>query len=383
MKKMPHNNKGKKTAVLLVSTSYPASARDWKGVFIRRICDALASSPEIELRCWMPPGEMADNIIPVMRPAEARWLDRLMASGGIAHLLRTHRLRAMLSATRLLFYLWRLFRRERNSVDVLHVNWLQNAIGSMLVSKPMLVSVLGTDIKLLRLPGVVWLLRLTFANKPVALAPNAKWMVPVLEQHFGDCAHIKHVNFGVDQELFEIQRQVNAAKRRWLVVLRITSKKMGELFNWGRDIFQTDSDELILLGPMQEEIEIPEWVNYQGHTTPDELRHKWFPQAAGLITLSEHDEGMPQVLLEGMAASIPVVASDISAHRDLVADGVTGFIVQDRQQFNLAISELREIERNRLTGERARDKIAREYGTWRDCASRYQSLYDICMGGAQ
>lgn len=50
------------------------------------------------------------------------------------------------------------------------------------------------------------------------------------------------------------------------------------------------------------------------------------PYAACLVQ-SSHTEGMPNVVLEAMAASIPVVATAVGGTPELVADGVTGWLV--------------------------------------------------------
>src|SRR3546814_20018551 len=60
---------------------------------------------------------------------------------------------------------------------------------------------------------------------------------------------------------------------------------------------------LHLYGPMEEEVELPGWVHYHGPASPRLLADEVFPAARGLITLSQHAEGRPQVLLEAMAAS--------------------------------------------------------------------------------
>jgi len=50
---------------------------------------------------------------------------------------------------------------------------------------------------------------------------------------------------------------------------------------------------------------------YHGPVSPDNLWGKWFPLCSGLITLSHHDEGKPQVMIEAMVAGLPVIASDM------------------------------------------------------------------------
>ena len=142
------------------------------------------------------------------------------------------------------------------------------------------------------------------------------------------------VPFGVKDMWFDMKRnQTPQAKRKWIVVSRVTAKKMGSLFSWGEMIFGNE-DELHLLGPMQEQITIPEWVHYHGATDPAALHDKWFPEATGLITLSDHDEGRPQVMLEAMAAKLPIIASDIAAHRDMIKHRQTGWIAKTKERFS-------------------------------------------------
>ena len=44
--------------VLLVSTSYPASATDWRGRFIADMAKALADTQALHLSLWAPPGTL-------------------------------------------------------------------------------------------------------------------------------------------------------------------------------------------------------------------------------------------------------------------------------------------------------------------------------------
>ena len=130
---------------------------------------------------------------------------------------------------------------------------------------------------------------------------------------------------------------------------------------------------------MQEKVDIPSWAHFHGATHPLELREQWFPEAAGLITLSEHDEGRPQVILEAMAAGLPVIASDQPAHRDVILNGKTGWLVSSRHEFQEGLSWLKKKDNNIRMGERARMWIREHIGTWDDCAERYMKAYQSVM----
>jgi len=161
---------------------------------------------------------------------------------------------------------------------------------------------------------------------------------------------------------------------RWITVSRVTPQKIGPLFEWGKGIFG-NRHEMRLIGPMQENMALPDWVNYHGPASPDELCEKGVPDATGLITLSQHDEGRPQVILEAMAAGLPVIASDISAHRDVINHQETGWIANSAEDFKNAISLLDNPARNNQIGQAARKWVAINIGTWHDCSTRYINAY--------
>jgi glycosyltransferase involved in cell wall biosynthesis len=359
--------------VLMSSTSYPENTEDWRGRFIANLSAALARRNDVTLTLWAPPGDLPADVVAATSSADAIWLGRLSQQGGIAHRMRTRRALAAGTILTLLLRLGRAYRRQ--PTDIMHVNWLQNALPLWGTTTPALITVLGSDFGLLRLPGMKMLLRAVFRQRRVILSPNAEWMSPVLEKEFGDLAEIRPISFGVDDSWFRVKRAFpNDGKPHWLAVTRLTRNKIGDLFAWGEGLFGQDR-LLHLFGPMQEEMALPPWVIYHGPTHPADLLINWFPQAAGLITLSNHDEGRPQVMLEAMAAGLPVVASNLVAHRDIIRHRQTGWLVDSPDDFREALVYLEIRNHNQQTGEAARTWIKANIGTWDDCAERFVSAY--------
>jgi glycosyltransferase involved in cell wall biosynthesis len=360
--------------VLFCSTSYPRDDHDWKGRFISNIVNALNQREDIQLALWAPPGDRPPTVTDATTPIESDWLQSLLEDGGIAHILQSKGILAAGRALRLLQHLRRAYKRG-SSADLIHVNWIQNAIPLWGIKKPAVISVLGSDFGLLNNSVLLPLLRAVFRQRRCILAPNAGWMAPRLEALFGKVAEVRPIPYGVEDRWFKIKRtKVLGEPFKWLAVFRVTKEKIGPLFDWGQKIFKPPH-EIHLIGPKQENLHLPDWIHYHGPASADELCENWFQKATGLITLSQHDEGRPQVILEAMAAGLPVVASDIPAHLDVIRHQQTGWIAKSAFEFREAITSLCDFEANQSIGNEARRWVIDNIGTWHDCADRYIHAY--------
>lgn len=364
--------------ILMTATSYPASDADWRGRFIYDMADSISTSDGLGLSLWAPPGRLPEGVGSALAGDDARWLEQMLSQGGVAHLLRREPVRGAMCAFSLLRRLRRVYRDFTvvGESNVAHVNWIQNALPLIGTRLPALITVLGSDLALLRLPGMVAVVRAALRGRAAIFAPNAEWMAPLLQQHFGDLAEIRPIPFGVHKRWFAIERAPESyASGDWLMVSRVTRAKLGHLLAWGDGLFG-GRHKLHLLGPMQEQLALPAWVEHHGPTNPEALVRDWFPRVAGLLTLSTHDEGRPQVMIEAMAAGLPVVATDLPAHRDLLQNGETGYLVNSAQTLRSVLAELDEPLLNRNRGETARRWVAEAIGTWDDCARHYISAYE-------
>jgi glycosyltransferase involved in cell wall biosynthesis len=269
----------------------------------------------------------------------------------------------------------RALRRNQDSSDIFHLNWLQSAFAIPGSDKRALVTVLGTDYKLLEIPGVAALLRRQFSRNDVVLAPNAEWMVAKLEAAFSDDGvKIAYVPLGIDSKFYEVVPAASQSKHRWITVLRLTRAKLGPLLEWTKDL-ASDKNEFHLFGPMQEKMTLPPWIHYHGPVTPDTLIQDWYPKASAMVTLSEHDEGRPQVLLEAMASGLPVIASRMPAHADLLNSTGGGMMVANQDEFRAALQDVSDPGTRASLGAEGRQSIKETYGNWDDCANRYHRLY--------
>ncbi|MDX8377124.1 MAG: glycosyltransferase family 4 protein [Mariprofundales bacterium] len=359
--------------VLISSTSYPSDENDWRGRFIANMVAALAAQPDINLLSWMPPGNLPINVKNCCTNRERSFLLSLMQQGGIAHLIKHNKTRALFSISYLMLSLWRTYRRE--NYDIIHANWLQNALTLPADGKPALITVLGSDYALLDKPGMQAGLQRIMRSRSCILAPNAFWMQEKLEHMFGNLCRIQPVLFGVDNRWYNIKRKPTA-KPCWIFLARITKPKIGSLFDWGNDFFSINNP-LQLIGPTQEKnILLPDWVIEHGAASPDIIEKKWFVQTRALITLSQHNEGLPQVILEAMAAGVPVVASDIKPHRDVIQNGKTGHLVKNKAEFLQVMTMLDDQQYAKEIGSNAQIWVKKQVGDWQDCAKRYLNLYE-------
>jgi len=336
---------------------------------------ALDRADDTRVSYWGPPGPLPVDVEYLGSDSDQRFLTQLAAQGGIAHLIRSKPIRGLAGGAGLIRRLRRVLRANRPATDVLHLNWLQSALAIPGNGNRALVTVFGTDYRLLEVPGVAALLRKRFSGNRVVLAPNAEWMVTKLEAVFeSQVSRVSYVPLGIDRRFYEVSSTPNTPARRWITVLRLTQAKIGPLLQWTEQL-AARGEEFHLFGPMQEEVTLPSWIHYHGPVTPDTLIRDWYPQATAMITLSQHDEGRPQVLLEAMAAGLPVIASRLPAHEDLLNSAGGGILVASEDEFRAALQTLSESENRNSLAARARQSIKASYGTWDDCAGRYRALY--------
>lgn len=133
-------------------------------------------------------------------------------------------------------------------------------------------------------------------------------------------------------------------------------------------------------GPLRRELEknvnelgLTEQVEFTGmrHDIPAQLHR------LDMFVLSSVSEGISLTLLEAMATSLPIVATDVGGNPEVVKDGVTGFIVPPSNPEALA-DKLAYLIHNpdlrRRMGEEGRKRVVEQFDI-RQTARKYEELY--------
>ena len=97
--------------------------------------------------------------------------------------------------------------------------------------------------------------------------------------------------------------------------------------------------------------------------------------AADVFVFPSRFEGLPNAVLEAMAAGLPVVASDIPPHHEMIEDGWTGFLASSATAMTRIVSNLAaNPDRREKIGAAAR-AFVREHLSSEACAQAFNALY--------
>lgn len=183
------------------------------------------------------------------------------------------------------------------------------------------------------------------AERLLALLPSRLVLVSTSEldvarRHVSRRAEV--LENGIDLADFA-EPQVHAERARPLVVMvgRITEQKAPWRFAMAAASLGDRADFRWLgYGPA---MDIERWFGGTAVEVSGRLNHAELLlalQQADLVYFPTLWEGMPLSLIEAQASGLPVVASDIEGNRDVVIDGVTGYLRVDDDELIRAVATL-------------------------------------------
>ena len=106
-------------------------------------------------------------------------------------------------------------------------------------------------------------------------------------------------------------------------------------------------------------------------------------QASDLGVLASHQEGFSNAVIESMAASLPMVVTNVGGNSEAVLHGLSGLVVPARNPARLgdAIAEIAcDPERGKAMGEAGRIR-AEQHFSLTACLDKYETMYRSLLAG--
>jgi glycosyltransferase involved in cell wall biosynthesis len=141
-------------------------------------------------------------------------------------------------------------------------------------------------------------------------------------------------------------------------------------------------------GPEQARLEaLRAELGLEGHVTMAGLQHDVRPYytVANIVVMPSHSEGSPNVLLEAMAAGVPVVATRVGGVPEIAADGETALLVESRNPEAMARALLTVLRDSELQAKLARNglQLAREEYSPEAYRRSLTNIYQMVLASAR
>ncbi|OGT33676.1 MAG: hypothetical protein A2W28_03110 [Gammaproteobacteria bacterium RBG_16_51_14] len=281
-------------------------------------------------------------------------------------------------------------------MDVIHANWAICGVVAGLAGKALGISVVttlrGEDMTRAACKLLDKLLLKLCICLSDGMVGVSQTIVDFLRQRtVPGKTHVCLIENGVDDALLSIQREYNDIKILRLITIGSLIPRKGmdvilkALNAYTGQIPLTltivgEGVEEIALRRLAQENDLAERVHFIGAVKPDHIPR--LLQQHDVLILASYSEGRPNVILEAMAAEMPVIGSDIPGVDELVRDGETGFLFKagDTSELAASIDSLLQTQASlRRMGRNARQDILQRGLVWQTTADKYSTLYRTVM----
>lgn len=385
--------------VAVLTTSYPLTPQSSSGIFVARLIDKLPSA--VEMTVITPASRTIAGTqiagratIQTFRYAPRQLQILAHEPGGIPVALQAHPWTQLLLPGFLLAMFIACVRNARKA-EIVHANWAICGCVAGLVRcmtrVPVVTTLRGADITRAErkwLDRLILTLCIKLSTRIVCVS-NAieNWL---REQYPRQAAKICIIENGVEEELLALSPDRPASgpnnELRLLTVGSLIPRKGIErairalrgINRQGRAVLTIvgDGPERARLAALANELGLSDKVEFRGALAPTDVMH--LLATTDVFILSSTSEGRPNVVLEAMAAAVPVVASDIPGTQELVEHGHTGYLFTP-DNIDMLVQHLRSLQQSpelrTKMGLAGRAAILRRQLRWNETAARYYELY--------
>lgn len=221
-----------------------------------------------------------------------------------------------------------------------------------------------------------------FGFKPVAICPTVKQTL--IEDMGIPASQITVVNNGVDIRRFtpaqtvhndEKIRIISVGTLYWIKNQLMTLRAISALHDMGYNV------ELTLLGDGEDREKIQNAIKASKAESyifaPGSKKNvEDYLRQADIYVSASKTEGLPLSILEAMACGLPVVATDAGGTKDIIQDGVNGFLIgiDNEEELKNSLRRLVDDKALRMQYSRGSRNIAESWNS-ESCTLGYEALY--------
>jgi glycosyltransferase involved in cell wall biosynthesis len=396
---------GNSLRILHLTTSFPSGPDDAAGPFVLRLFEA---QEKLGIQCHvLTPASTSPSTWPdadkVCRFRYAPWSCQRLAQqpGGIPAALAGQPWLYGLLPPFLAGMALSLIRLARQH-DIIHAHWsICGALALLTQSmhqRPVITTLRGSDVHRTKESGVFSLLhRKAIQGSSFTVGVSHAIATDLRRQYPGMADKIRFVPNGVDDAFYALpagRDHFAPSPFRLLFIGSLIPLKGLDVFlkalsrinslpSWALTVVG-DGPEGDHLRSLAADLGINTNIRFLGGVSPDRI-----PQLMNdhhILILPSHREGRPNVVLEAMAAALPVLATDIEGTRELVQNGKTGWLVPpgDTDALSGALDDIISGKRNLAAAGLAGRQWMLEQGlTWDNTAKLYSQLYADAIGSSK
>ncbi|MHA7832989.1 MAG: glycosyltransferase family 4 protein [Algiphilus sp.] len=374
-----------------MTTSYPLTRDSASGIFVARLLRELAHQHEVRVvtpAANSPVEVSGPEHVDTVRYAPASLQMLAHKPGGIPVQLRQHPLAWVLVPLLLAGLAWKLLVRGRRA-DVLHANWaiaaLPAAVAGLLWGRPIVTTLRGDDVTAAaqrRVSRWIMAMALKVSKRVVVVSVS---MQEQLTATFPEARNkLEFIPNGVALTRQSVSSRPHG--RRLLAVGSLIERKGIDVIlralvhlpeGYTLTVVGEGPEEAALLR-LSDRLGIAARITWVGHCAPERMGEIY--AVNDLVVHAARSEGRPNVVVEALAAGVPVVGADIPGVREILEHSVGGvlFPVGNERELAASILGLLESPEKWAACSAAGPRwVEQERLSWSGCAQRYAALFEM------
>ena len=348
---MADDNKNTRKKLLVTGSTFPRWKGDTEPRFVLDMASALTEYYDVTVLVPAAPNARSEEVMEGVKVKRYHYfpihkLETLCYPGAIVPRVKEKKARALLIPF-LFFSLWINLIRECKKVDVVHAHWLiPQGIVQSFIKKPYIVTGHGGDVTSLN-SGIFKLLKKRCLKKAMRVTVVSEYLKSQV-LNIADIDDVEIISMGCRVSNFGPQYRVENRfgqmnKKVVLFVGRLAEKKGVKYLIEAMDGVDA---KLVIAGdgPLRSELEAQAAslnidVEFLGAKTHDELKEIYASAdlfVAPSVKGKDGDiEGLGLVNLEAMSSGLVVIGSRSGGIVEIIEDGVTGFLVDEKDPVRL------------------------------------------------